>query len=84
MTLRAAELHNVLAVIEGAKINPKPKPVHIKTKHKHQTGICPQCGRIFVTRPEHEEDCPKEIDVIVFRKHKTERQMLDAANEVLC
>jgi hypothetical protein len=64
---------------------PKPKPTkQPKTKKNHKRGICPQCGYIWQTTPEHYQHCQKELDQIAFIKPKTDKQMREYACDELC
>ncbi len=65
----------------------KPKPTKAdrpKKSKNHKRGICPQCGYIWQTTPEHYPHCPKELDQIAFIKPKTKTQMYKAALDRLC
>jgi len=63
----------------------KPKPVKTKKRKPKSKGICPQCGFIFRgTTAEHYPFCEKEIAPVIFRKNKTDKQMIEAACDLLC
>lgn len=66
---------------------PAPKPTRPpKGKKRYKIGVCPQCGYIWKTTPEHFLHCQKELDQIAFivPPKKTKKQMYEAACDQLC
>ena len=63
---------------------PKP-PKKAKGKKPKSKGICPQCGFIFRGRTaEHFQHCQKDMSPIIFIKNKTDKQMYEAACDLIC
>lgn len=64
-----------------------PKPARPpKGKKRKKIGICPQCGYIWETTPDHFLHCQKELSQVVFitPPKKTKKQMYEAACDQLC